>query len=95
VDWMKSEEEVTCKLRERIHRARRKWFRANEGSVKGKQELYEEFKLRLRTPNVLLREHRDIAVLLWVLGEFEKSTLAPGDPVSAYEHTRDEANGTD
>ena len=68
---MKTQDEIIHKLRERIHRARRKWFRKNADSGKTKQELYEEFEERIRTPEVLLKEYREITTLLWVLGEFD------------------------
>jgi hypothetical protein len=82
---MKSKEEVVAKLRDRIHRARRKWFKRNEKSLLTKDELYDEFKWRLRDPQVLLREYKDIAVLLWVLGEFDRESLIGQDPLSSYD----------
>ena len=68
---MKSEEEIKAKLRDRLHKAQRKYFTRFAG--RPKQELYEEFQTRMHDPEVLLREYKDITTLLWVLGEFEKS----------------------
>ena len=67
---MKSEEEVVAKLRDRVHRAQRRWFRRFPD--RPKQELYEEFQTRMRDPQVLLNEYKDITTLLWVLGEFDR-----------------------
>lgn len=36
-----------------------------------KEELYEQFKEDLRDPTVLRHDYRDIAVFLWVLGQFD------------------------
>jgi hypothetical protein len=36
------------------------------------EKLYKEFSEDLRDPEVLLREHRDIGMLLWVLGAFDE-----------------------
>jgi hypothetical protein len=36
-----------------------------------KQQLYDEFSNMLQDPEILLREYRDIAMLLWVIGEFD------------------------
>lgn len=76
---------MVAKLRDRIHRARRKWFKRNEAAPLTKDELYTEFKWRLRDPQVLLREYKDIAVLLWVLGEFDREALVGPDPLASYE----------
>lgn len=68
---MKSEEEVKAKLRDRLHRAQRKYFARFPD--RPKQDLYDEFQARMHDPDVLLREYKDVTTLLWVLGEFEKS----------------------
>jgi hypothetical protein len=39
-----------------------------------KEELAQQFADQLRSPDVLLREYRDITVFLWVLGAFDKQT---------------------
>jgi hypothetical protein len=68
---VKSEEEVKAKLRDRLHRAQRKYFARFPD--RPKQALYDEFQARMHDADVLLREYKDITTLLWVLGEFEKS----------------------
>jgi hypothetical protein len=67
---MKSEEEVVSKLRDRVHRAQRRWFRRFPD--RPKEELYLEFHARMKNPEILLREYKDITTLLWVLGEFDR-----------------------
>lgn len=37
-----------------------------------KEELYEQFRQRIRNPEILLRDYRDIAALLWAIGGFEE-----------------------
>ena len=66
---MKTKEEIVEKLRDRLHRAQRKWFKRFPD--RPKQELYDEFCVRINTPEILLKEHKDIVTLLWVLGEFD------------------------
>jgi hypothetical protein len=83
---MKSEEEVLAKLRDRVHRAQRRWFRRFPD--RPKQELYEEFQVRMRDPEVLLREYKDITTLLWVLGEFERFSHSQ-EPTLSQETAKD------
>jgi hypothetical protein len=40
-----------------------------------KEELYQQFRERIRNPEILLRDYRDIAALLWVLGGFDTEEL--------------------
>jgi hypothetical protein len=42
-----------------------------------KEELHQQFRDRIRNQDVLLREYRDIATLLWVMGGFEEETPDP------------------
>ncbi len=42
--------------------------------INTKDELYQEFQMLLRDPEVLFREYRDIFALLWVLGAFDTET---------------------
>lgn len=37
-----------------------------------KEELYKQFRERIRNPEILLREYRDIAALLWAIGGFDE-----------------------
>lgn len=37
-----------------------------------KEELAQQFADQLRSPDILLREYRDVTVFLWVLGAFDK-----------------------
>jgi hypothetical protein len=34
--------------------------------------LHEQFRQRIRNPEILLRDYRDIAALLWAIGGFEE-----------------------
>jgi hypothetical protein len=74
---VKSEEEIKSKLRDRLHRAQRKYFSRFKG--RPKQELYEEFQARMHDPAVLLREYKDVTTLLWVLGEFDRGRGDDGE----------------
>lgn len=69
---MKSEQEIQEKLRERIHKARKSWFKKKENQGRTKDDLYMEFADRMRDPKIMLREYPVIVTLLWVLGEFDK-----------------------
>lgn len=40
-----------------------------------KEELAQQFADQLRSPDILLREYRDVTVFLWVLGAFDKQQL--------------------
>lgn len=42
-----------------------------------KQELADEFNRGLRSPQVLLREYRDLVALLWVVGYFDRPEAVP------------------
>lgn len=57
--------------------------------VEDKQKLYEEFSDMLRNREVLMRDYRDIAVLLWVIGAFDEET--PDERVVQGVETRKEA----
>jgi hypothetical protein len=37
-----------------------------------KEELYKQFRERIRNQEILLREYRDIAALLWAMGGFDE-----------------------
>lgn len=37
-----------------------------------KEELHEQFRQRIRNQEILLREYRDIAALLWAMGGFDE-----------------------
>jgi hypothetical protein len=41
-------------------------------SLLSKEEAYEQFRERIRNPEILLRDYRDIAALLWAMGGFEE-----------------------
>jgi len=42
-----------------------------------KEELIRQFRRALRDPKVLLRDYRDIVVLLWVTGQFDSKKSVP------------------
>jgi hypothetical protein len=41
-------------------------------SLLTKEEAFAQFRERIRNPEILLREYRDIAALLWAMGGFEE-----------------------
>jgi hypothetical protein len=41
-------------------------------AVLTKEELYEQFRERIRSQGILLRDYRDIAALLWAMGGFDE-----------------------
>ena len=41
-----------------------------------REELVKDFAIEIKTPQIMLREYRDIAAILWCLGYFSQS----GDP---------------
>ena len=42
-----------------------------------KEELIGQFRRALRDPKILLRDYRDIVVLLWVTGQFDSKEIVP------------------
>lgn len=41
-------------------------------SLYTKEQLHEQFRQRIRNQEILLRDYRDIAALLWVVGGFDE-----------------------
>lgn len=72
-----------------------------------KEELHAQFRERLRNQEILLRDYRDIATLLWVMGGFDENVdesvlagvekrekpVAPNNPVKPGPSTGDGGNG--
>jgi len=57
-----------------------------------KEELAEQFRDDLRDPNVLRHDYRDIAVFLWVLGQFDTDEVS--EVVMTNVETRDKGKGS-
>ena len=109
---VKSEAEIFQKLRDLVHKHRKKWFKRHlqpmpencggatlnpDGSVERctfcqaapgepcarqtafiprypKDTLHEQFRKDINSPQKLVRDYRDVAILLWVLGRLDGDT---------------------
>lgn len=57
-----------------------------------KEELAEQFADQLRNPEILVREYRDIAVFLWVLGAFDKQAKTVDEHIVSKVEQREKPN---